>query len=214
MHRFKLLIISFVVFFFVSCYAGKIQMVGVNYEFRERCFAFEVLYENKTDSVLLFPDALKTCMVSVYEDKNSIVINECNAGFKNLDEMINMQLAEKLMDENDYFTKLRILEIPPGHKFICTNIIMYSKIPEHIIKEKGEIEIRMNYGMTKNIEYTRLKKIKAKGSLKKYSEKIKLEGDSRNDLGELPYHGFYPVCDLECCIHFDRLGPPDSVHFN
>lgn len=189
-------------------------MVGVNYEFLERCFAFEVLYENKTDSVLLFPDALKTCMVSVYEDKNSIVINECNAGFKNLDEMINMQLAEKLMDENDYLTKLRILEIPPGHKFICTNIIMYSKIPEHIIKEKGEIEIRMNYGMTKNIEYTRLKKIKAKGSLKKYSEKIKLEGDSRNDLGELPYPGFYPVCDLECCIHFDRLGPPDSVHFN
>lgn len=67
------------------------------------------------------------------------------------------------------------------------------------------MKILLDYGTAKDIKYDSLKKIIAEGSVKKYSETINLAGDSRNDLGKLPYQGIFPICDWDDCVYFEPI---------
>ena len=205
MHRFNIIAVVLIIeVFFFSCSVDKIQMIGANYEFGKDSFSIEILYENQTDSVLIFPNVFTNCLLSISEGENAIVIDECNMDFKNLAQMVDLQLRGVLMDEKDSETDLRLVPVYPGRKFICSNTIPYSKIPKQVIRDKGQIEIRIDYGKAKSIEYTGLEKIIAKGTMEEYCETIPLDSDIRKDLGELPYPGLFPICDLDGCIYFEK----------
>ena len=210
MHRFKLIIaISVLAMSFVSCSAGKIRMVGTNYEFRNNYFSIEIVYENQTDKVLIFPYAyFASSFHPIYEEKSAIVIDECNANFKNLEEMVNMQLKETPINKNDNMSYLQLLAVQPGQRFIYSKTIPYSKFPKQKILDKGQVKIHLDFGMANEIEYDNFEKIIASGPVKKHTETIKLVVESRNDLGELPTPTLFPFCNLEDCVYFEKIKEP------
>ena len=212
--RFKSIIaITILAISFASCSAGKIQMVGTNYEFRKNYFSIEILYENQTDKVLIFPYAyFASSFHPICEEKTAIVIDECNANFKNLDQMVNMQLKETPINKNDNMSYLNLLAVQPGHKFIYSETIPYSKFPKQKILDKGQIKIQLDFGMANKIEYDSFGKIIASGPVKKHTETIKLIGESRNDLGELPTPTLFPFCNLEDCVYFEKIKEPFIKH--
>ena len=210
MHRFKLIIaITIFAMSFASCSVGKIRMVGTNYEFRKNYFSIEIVYENQTDKVLIFPYAyFASSFHPIYEEKSAIVIDECNANFKNLEEMVNMQLKETPINKNDNMSYLQLLAVQPGQRFIYSKTIPYSKFPKQKILDKGQIKIQLDFGMANKIEYDSFGKIIASGPVKKHTETIKLVGESRNDLGELPTPTLFPFCNLEDCVYFEKIKEP------
>ena len=210
MQPFKLLIASTILAIsFASCSAKKIRMVGTNYEFRNNYFSIEILYENQTDKVLIFPYAyFASSFHSICEEKMAIVIDECTANFNNLDQMVNMQLKETPINKNDNMSYLNLLAVQPGHRFIYSNTIPYSKFPKQKILDKGQIKIQLDFGMANKIEYDIFGKIIASGPVKKHTETIKLVGESRNDLGELPTPTLFPFCNLEDCVYFEKIKEP------
>ena len=214
MHRLKLIIaITILAISFASCSAGKIQMVGTNYEFRKDYFSIEIVYENQTDKVLIFPYAyFASSFHSICEEKSAIVIDECTASFNNLDQMVNMQLKETPINKNDNMSYLQLLAVQPGHKFIYSKTIPYSKFPKQKILDKGQIKIQLDFGMANKIEYDNFEKIIASGPVKKHTETIKLVGESRNDLGELPTPTLFPFCNLEDCVYFEKIKEPFIKH--
>lgn len=212
--RFKSIIaITILAISFASCSAGKIRMVGTNYEFRKNYFSIEILYENQTNKVLIFPYAyFASSFHSICEEKMAIVIDECTANFNNLDQMVNMQLKETPINKNDNMSYLQLLAVQPGHRFIYSNTIPYSKFPKQKILDKGQIKIQLDFGMANKIEYDNFGKIIASGPVKKHTETIKLVGESRNDLGELPTPTLFPFCNLEDCVNFEEIKEPFIKH--
>ena len=210
MHRFKLIIaITIFAMSFASCSVGKIRMVGTNYEFRKNYFSIEIVYENQTDKVLIFPYAyFASSFHSICEEKSAIVIDECNANFKNLEEMVNMQLKETPINKNDNMSYLKLLAVQPGHRFIYSNTIPFSDFPKQKILDKGQIKIQLDFGMANEIEYDNFGKIIASGPVKKYMETINLVGESRNDLCDLPTQVLFPFCNLEDCVYFEKIKEP------
>ena len=208
--RFKSIIaITILAISFASCSAGKIQMVGTNYEFRKNYFSIEILYENQSDKVLIFPYAyFASSFHSICEEKMAIVIDECTANFNNLDQMVNMQLKETPINKNDNMSYLQLLAVQPGQRFIYSKTIPYSKFPKQKILDKGQIKIQLDFGMANKIEYDSFGKIIASGPVKKYMETINLVGESRNDLGELPTPTLFPFCNLEDCVYFEKIKEP------
>ena len=188
-------------------------MLGTNYEFRNNYFSIEILYENQSDKVLIFPYAyFASSFHSICEEKMAIVIDECTANFNNLDEMVNMQLKETPINKNDNMSYLNLLAVQPGHRFIYSNTIPYSKFPKQKILDKGQIKIQLDFGMANKIEYDSFGKIIASGPVKKHTETIKLIGESRNDLGELPTPTLFPFCNLEDCVYFEKIKEPFIKH--
>ena len=214
MQPFKLLIASTILAIsFASCSAKKIRMVGTNYEFRKNYFSIEIVYENQSDKVLIFPYAyFASSFHPICEEKSAIVIDECNANFKNLEEMVNMQLKETPINKNDNMSYLNLLAVQPGHRFIYSKTIPYSKFPKQKILDKGQIKIQLDFGMANKIEYDSFGKIIASGPVKKHTETIKLIGESRNDLGELPTPTLFPFCNLEDCVYFEKIKEPFIKH--
>ena len=214
MHRLKLIIaITILAISFASCSAGKIHMLGTNYEFRKNYFSIEIVYENQSDKVLIFPYAyFASSFHPIYEEKSAIVIDECNANFKNLEEMVNMQLKETPINKNDNMSYLQLLAVQPGHRFIYSNTIPYSKFPKQKILDKGQIKIQLDFGIANKIEYDSFGKRIASGAVNKYMETINLVGESRNDLGELPTPTLFPFCNLEDCVNFEEIKEPFIKH--